>query len=43
MIEVWKDVFEYEGLYQISNYGRLKRFYKHKNFKIIKPLKDSIG
>lgn len=22
--EIWKDVREYEGLYQISNYGRVK-------------------
>lgn len=22
--EIWKDIYEYEGLYQISNYGRVK-------------------
>lgn len=22
--EVWKDIKDYEGLYQISNYGRVK-------------------
>lgn len=43
MNEEWKDIIEYEGLYQISNLGRLKRFYKNGNFRIIKPLKDSIG
>jgi hypothetical protein len=26
MEEIWKDVPEYEGLYQVSNYGRLKSF-----------------
>ena len=25
MIEIWKDVKDYEGLYQISNLGRVKR------------------
>ncbi len=25
-MEVWKDVKEYEGLYQVSNYGRVKSF-----------------
>ena len=30
MVEIWKDVNEYEGIYQISNFGRLKRFYKNK-------------
>ena len=24
MIEVWKDIKDYEGLYQISNLGRVK-------------------
>ena len=23
--EIWKDIPEYEGLYQVSNYGRVKR------------------
>ena len=26
--EVWKDVPNYEGLYQVSNYGRLKSLEK---------------
>lgn len=42
-MEIWKDIKNYENLYQISNYGRLKRFYKNGTFRIIKPLKDSIG
>lgn len=24
-MEIWKDIEGYEGLYQISNYGRVKR------------------
>ena len=26
MVEIWKDIEEYEGLYQISNLGRIKSF-----------------
>ena len=26
MSEVWKDIEEYEGLYQVSNYGRIRSF-----------------
>lgn len=26
MIEIWKDIIGYEGIYQISNYGRIKSF-----------------
>lgn len=26
--EIWKDVVEYEGLYQVSNLGRVKSNYK---------------
>ena len=46
--EIWKDVIGYEGLYQVSNLGRiksLKRAIKQKNYtriikqKILKPLK----
>ena len=34
--EIWKDVPEYEGLYQVSNLGRVKsipRTYKNRNYK----------
>lgn len=34
--ETWKDIKNYEELYQISNYGRVKSFYKNGNFKILK-------
>ena len=30
MQEIWKDIFGYEGLYQISNFGRVKSLnYNH--------------
>ena len=29
-MEVWKDILEFEGKYQISNYGRVKRVSGHK-------------
>lgn len=48
MVELWKDIKNYEGLYQVSNMGRiksLKRIIKYKNgrnqvynSKILKPL-----
>lgn len=33
--EIWKDIKDYEGLYQISSYGRVKSFYGKE--KILKP------
>ena len=36
MEEVWKDVVGYEGLYQVSNLGRVKSF-KRKVVAILKP------
>lgn len=44
MIEIWKDIKGYEGLYQVSNFGRLRSLKKHniskkkhkKNCKILK-------
>lgn len=30
MEEIWKDISGFEGLYQVSNFGRVKSFYKHK-------------
>ena len=38
--EIWKDVIGYEGLYQVSNLGRVKSFYC-KTYKILKPLESS--
>ena len=46
MREIWKDVKGYEGLYQVSNLGRVKRLRfinRHLDFKqekILKPYKD---
>lgn len=36
--EQWLDILGYEGLYQISNFGRVKSFY-FKNPRILKPHK----
>lgn len=37
-IEIWKDIPGYKGLYQISNYGKVKRLigWKCRNEKILK-------
>lgn len=43
MEEVWKDIFGYEGVYQVSNWGRIKALFKIdalgriKSEKILKP------
>ena len=34
--EIWKDVAGYEGLYQVSSVGRVKRFYKNGKERILK-------
>ncbi len=43
--EEWKDIEGYEGLYQISNYGRVKSLNYKRTGKerILKPTKDSNG
>ncbi len=45
MIEIWKDIEGYEGLYQISNYGNVKSLGNDKTRKerILKPAKDKDG
>lgn len=45
MKEIWKDIPEYEGLYQISNYGRVKSLnYRRMNKEnILKPRVDKKG
>jgi len=46
MIEIWKPIKNYEGLYEISNMGRIKSFYNGKwglklnKYKIRKNLTD---
>lgn len=43
--EIWKDIPEYEGLYQVSNWGRVKSLnYKHSGKEgILKPDKKKNG
>ena len=50
--EVWKDIPNYEGLYQVSNLGRVKSLGREKEFgigrykrepKILTPIKDGRG
>lgn len=54
MEEIWKDIKEYEGMYQISNLGRVKSLkygkeyikkisIHHSNYNIIKLHKDGVG
>jgi hypothetical protein len=40
--EVWKDIPEYEGLYQISNLGRVKSFQRNREL-ILKSFKNRYG
>lgn len=39
--EIWKDVVGYEGLYQVSNLGRVKSLFRYK--KILKQFEDNKG
>jgi hypothetical protein len=45
MIEIWKDIVGYEGLYQVSNFGQVKSLnYNHTGEeKILKPGKNNKG
>lgn len=42
MNEIWKDVIGYEGIYMVSNLGRVKSL-KFNKEKILKPAKNSNG
>lgn len=42
MEEIWKDVKGYEGLYQVSNMGRIKSF-AYKTWRIKKPIVQNSG
>lgn len=35
--EIWKDIPEYEGLYQINNLGNVKSLYNYRKGNILKP------
>lgn len=41
MQEIWKDVVGYEGLYQVSSFGRIKSLFRDK--RILKPQKNIHG
>lgn len=41
--EVWKPIRGYEGLYEVSNYGRVKSFKWNSNGKILSPAKNNKG
>lgn len=43
--EIWEDIDGYIGLYQISNYSRIKSLSKYKNKRvfIMKPYRDNYG
>lgn len=45
MIEIWKDIKGYEGLYQVSNLGRVKSLgnNKRRKEKILKQVEDGGG
>lgn len=45
MKEIWKDITGYEGLYQVSNLGRVKsldRLVNGRNMKIVKPVRGRV-
>lgn len=37
MVETWKDIPNYEGLYQVSNLGRIKSNYNYRKGNILTP------
>ncbi|MCM3273976.1 NUMOD4 domain-containing protein [Paenibacillus elgii] len=41
--EIWKDIYGYEGLYKVSNYGNVKSFNKTKAGKKLNPKYDKDG
>ena len=45
MNEIWKDITGYEGLYQVSNLGRVKSlsYRGSRREKMLKPLKNREG
>ena len=43
MAEIWRDIEGYDGLYQVSNLGHVKRFYKATPPRILKASPNSDG
>ena len=45
MIEIWRDIKDYEGLYQVSNWGRVKSLNYRRTVKerVLKPNKHKSG
>ena len=41
-MEIWRDIQGYEGLYQVSNEGRVRSLYHNKEH-LLKPLKNNSG
>jgi hypothetical protein len=41
--EIWKDVMDFEGRYQVSDFGRIKSFARNKLGIIITPYKTQFG
>lgn len=42
-MEIWKDIIGYEGLYQVSNLGRVKSMARNKDGKVMRPDKIRSG
>lgn len=42
MNEIWKEIQGFEGLYEVSNYGKVRSLY-HNSRKVLKPHKDRNG
>ncbi len=42
-MEIWKDVIGYEGIYQVSNMGRVKRIKQSAGAKAGRVLKETLG
>lgn len=42
-MEVWKDIKNYENMYQVSNFGNIRRKYKNNQYKMLKPHLNKCG
>lgn len=43
MGEIWRDIDGFDGLYQISNHGRVKSFKRYREGRILKPHHNNKG